>query len=113
MELQKADDQIRKLDAELWAVSVDPAGKPIELRKGLGLTFTNLMDPDSETIKRYGILDQEHGAIPHPTEIVLDKQGVVRFLRVDEDYRKRPTKQELLDVLRRLPQDTSRPSPPP
>lgn len=97
----------------MWAVSIDPADKLIEMRKDLGLTFTNLMDPVSETIKRYGVLNQEHGAIPHPTAIVLDKQGVVRFLRLDEDYRKRPTNQELLDALRRLPEDTSRPSPPP
>ena len=74
------------------------------MHKSLGLTFTTLMDPVSETIKRYGILNQEHGAIPHPTALVLDKEGVVRFLRVDEDYKKRPSNEELLDALRRLPE---------
>ena len=72
------------------------------MRKSLGLAFTNLMDPASETIKRYGILNEEHGAIPHPTAIVLDKEGIVRFLRIDEDYRKRPTSEELLEALRQL-----------
>lgn len=74
------------------------------MHKSLGLTFTTLMDPVSETIKRYGILNPEQGAIPHPTALVLDKEGVVRFLRVDEDYKKRPSNEELLDALRRLPE---------
>jgi peroxiredoxin len=72
------------------------------MRKDLGLSFTNLMDPVSETIKRYGVLNETHGAIPHPTGLVLDTKGVIRFLRVDEDYRKRPTNEELLDALKRL-----------
>jgi peroxiredoxin len=72
------------------------------MRKSLGLTFTNLMDPGSGTIKRYGILNQEQGEIPHPAALVIDRQGVVRFVRVDEDYRKRPSGEELLNELRRL-----------
>jgi peroxiredoxin len=72
------------------------------MRKSLGLTFTNLLDPVSETIKRYGILNQEHGAIPYPTALVIDRQGVIRFLRVDEDYKKRPSNDELLKELKRL-----------
>ncbi len=72
------------------------------MRKSLGLTFVNLMDPGSETIKRYGILNGAHGEIPHPTALVIDTQGLIRFIRVDEDYRKRPTNEELLRELRRL-----------
>lgn len=72
------------------------------MRKSLELTFTNLMDPGSTTIKRYGILNQGQGEIPHPTALVIDRQGIVRFLRVDEDYRKRPSNEELLNELKRL-----------
>lgn len=72
------------------------------MRKNLGLTIVNLMDPGSETIKRYGIVNRAGGGIPHPTALVIDTQGVVRFVRVDEDYRKRPTNEELLQELRQL-----------
>lgn len=72
------------------------------MRESLGLTYVNLMDPGSVTIKRYGVLNQANGEIPHPTALVVDKRGVVTFVRVDEDYRKRPTNEELLRELRRL-----------
>lgn len=72
------------------------------MRKSLGLTIVNLMDPGSETIKRYGVLNEANGEIPHPTALVVDKQGVVVFVRIDEDYRKRPSNEELLQELRQL-----------
>ena len=61
-----------------------------------------LVDPGSETIKRYGVLNREQGEIPHPTTLVVDRQGIVRFVRVDEDYRKRPSSEELLAAVRTL-----------
>ena len=67
----------------------------------MGLTYLTLMDPGSTTIKRYGILNEAKGEIPHPTAIVIDKRGVIRFMRVDEDYKKRPANEELLEAIRR------------
>lgn len=72
------------------------------MRKSLGLTIVNLMDPGSETIKRYGVLNEANGEIPHPTALVVDKQGMVVFVRIDEDYRKRASNEELLQELRQL-----------
>ncbi len=86
----------------VWVVSIDPADKLKEMRGNLGLTFVNLMDPASETIKRYGILNEQQGQIPHPTALVIDKRGIIRYARVDEDYKKRPSNQELLQVLQRI-----------
>jgi len=68
----------------------------------VSLTYLNLMDPGSTTIKRYGILNEAQGEIPHPTAIVIDKLGMIRFIRVDEDYKKRPTNEELLEAIRRI-----------
>ena len=86
----------------MWAVSIDPPDKLQEMRKDLGLTFVTLMDPGGETIKRYGIVNRAQGEIPHPTALVIDTQGVIRFLRVDEDYRLRPSNEELLQQLRKV-----------
>ena len=83
-------------------MSIDPADKLSSLREKKGLTYTFLMDPGSRTIKHYGILNEDHGEIPHPTALVIDKGGIVRFLRVDIDYSKRPSAAELLDTLRSL-----------
>ena len=83
-------------------MSIDPADKLNPLREKKGLTYTFLTDPGSRTIKRYGILNEDHGEIPHPTALVIDKGGIVRFIRVAIDYKKRPSAEELLDVLRSL-----------
>lgn len=92
-------EAFEKRGAAVWAVSIDPADKVVQMRQDLGLTFPLLSDPDSETIRRYGILNEAHGAIPHPTAVVIDTAGVVRFVRVDEDYRQRPRPEELLAAL--------------
>jgi YVTN family beta-propeller protein len=60
------------------------------------------MDPDLAVIRRYGILNEEQGNIPHPTAAIVDRAGIVRYLRVDRDYTKRPSTTELLEALRRL-----------
>jgi peroxiredoxin len=67
------------------------------------LTF--LVDPGAGTIHRYGIFndgDSRGREIPHPATLVIDKAGVVRYLRIDEDYRQRPPVSDLLEVLRNL-----------
>ncbi len=60
------------------------------------------MDPGSVTIKRYGVLNEAQGEIPHPTAVVIDTRGIVRFVRVDEDYKKRPSSRELLEAIGRI-----------
>ena len=102
-------ERFHALQSEVWAISIDPPDKLQELRSSLGLTYLNLMDSGSKTIKRYGILNEGQGEIPHPTAVIVDRQGIIRFLRVDEDYKKRPSNEELLEALRRLETtDTSR-----
>ncbi len=66
----------------------------------MGLEFVNLIDPQSTVIKRYGILNEKQGAIPHPATVVVDERGIVRFFAVDEDYTKRPANAEILASLR-------------
>jgi peroxiredoxin len=40
--------------------------------------------------------------LPHPTAVVVDSNGVIRFIRQDVDYRHRPPASELLDALDKL-----------
>lgn len=46
--------------------------------------------------------DDQGRLIPHPTAIVLDRKGRIRYVRVDTDYRVRPPTEELVGVLQRL-----------
>ena len=84
----------------LWAISNDDPEKLRELRDDEGLQMPFLLDPDAVIIKEYGVYNEESDrVIPHPTALVIDKQGVVRFVRIDENYRLRPSVSELLEAL--------------
>ena len=59
-----------------------------------------LIDPDLATMKAYGILNEDSGKMPHPTAVIVNKEGVATYVRVDVDYRVRPpTSGELVPAL--------------
>ena len=86
----------------VWVVSPDNAADLAKLREKLGLGFPTLSDADLATIRGYGILNPKSGKLPHPTALVIDREGVVRYVRVDEDYKQRPPSAVLLAVLEGL-----------
>jgi peroxiredoxin len=104
VELQSRYAEFEALGAQLWLVANDDPDKLAALKRDKGLEFPILPDPGAETIRAYGVLNEKHGSIAHPTALVIDSQGVVRFARVDENYRKRPEPEQLLDALRSLPE---------
>lgn len=63
-----------------------------------------MLDPAAATIKQWGLLNAADPGkeIPHPTVVILDRAGVVRFLHIDPDYRHRPPTEDLLRRLREL-----------
>ncbi|MCP4661088.1 MAG: peroxiredoxin family protein [bacterium] len=65
------------------------------MRRKESLGFTVLVDPECETTRTYGLLNEQSGKVPHPTALVIDKQGIVRFVRVDVDYKVRPEPESL------------------
>ena len=73
------------------------------MRDTEGLTFPVLLDPSASTIKAYGLYNADSDReIPHPAAVIIDKKGLVRYARVDEDYRERPSIEELHDALKML-----------
>ncbi len=84
----------------LWAISNDDPEKLRQLRDEEGLQMPFLLDPDAVIIKDYGIYNEESDrVIPHPAAVLIDRDGVVRYVRVDENYRERPSVEELLEAL--------------
>ena len=64
------------------------------------MRFPLLSDPQSGTIDRYGLRDPAYEGkkvygIPHPAVFVLDRQGRVRWSRIETDYRQRPSNEEI------------------
>jgi peroxiredoxin len=87
------------------AVSPDEPENVRKLAAADGLEYTILTDAGGEVIERYGIRNLRHtrGVLPDPTALVLDREGRVRYKRIDEDYRVRPPAEELVAAVRALP----------
>lgn len=72
---------------------------------GAQIDFTLLADSDNAVIDRYGVFnpdDSRRRAIPHPTTLVIDKQGVVRWKFIEINFRIRPTNEDILAALAEL-----------
>ena len=60
------------------------------------LGFPLLSDLRAVAVGRYGLRDPEYkNGIPHPTVIVLDQNGRIRWMKIESDYRVRPTNEEV------------------
>ena len=89
--------------AEVVAISPEKRDALEELRLSKGIVYQLPIDSDLAVIRSYGIVNEAEGDIPHPTTIVVDVDGVIRYNRTDTDYRKRPRIDELLAAVRALP----------
>lgn len=97
----------------LYAVSIDPAEKSLELIKKIekdgkgAVDFRLLSDPEHNTIDAYGLFNPAYAGkdsegIPYPAVYVLDENQKIVWARVEEDYRKRPTIAEIRAELEKL-----------
>jgi peroxiredoxin len=69
---------------------------------GRTIEFRLISDPDHAVIDRYGLLNQEdprQRPIPHPTVLVIDREGVVRWKFIEINYKIRPTNEDILGAL--------------
>lgn len=83
------------------AISPDPLDDLAATAHAQKLSFPLLRDADGALIRLLGLVNPRYGKrmVAHPTTLVVDREGIVRWMRVDEDYRKRPSSDELLDAL--------------
>ena len=71
------------------------------------LPFPILSDPNHKTVDEYGLFDTAYigkgvEGIPHPTVLILDKKRKILFVKIEPDYKKRPTNAELRVELDKL-----------
>ena len=64
------------------------------------INFSILSDPDHKTIDSYGLHDPAYegskfAGIPHPAVYLIDKSGRVAWVKVEQNYRERPTNADL------------------
>lgn len=97
--------EIRAAGVELFAVSVDPPEVSERLRERLGVPFTFLSDPDGALLDALGIRHHKgHGEIDiaYPAQILVDRDGVVRWTFRADSYRQRAHPSEVLAAIAAL-----------
>ena len=96
-----------KKDTEVLAVAIDSKADLQKMadkiaKDGKAPSIVFLSDPDHLVIDRYGIWNPAGKGWPHPTTLVIDRQGIVRWKFVEVDYKVRPTNAQILDALAKL-----------
>lgn len=91
------------------AVSVDDRERQQmmidRVREEHGVDMTSILllsDPDHAVIDRYGIFNDAEPRgrpVPHPTTLIIDRDGVIRWKVTEVDYRQRPENAEILEAL--------------
>jgi peroxiredoxin len=69
--------------------------------------FLLLSDPGSRAIDAYGLRDPAYEGksiygIPRPAVFIVDGKGVVRWARIESDYRVRPSNSDIRSALNAL-----------
>jgi peroxiredoxin len=104
--LQSSLAEIRALDGEVLAVSVDAPEQSAEIVEAYGLEFPLLSDPEAGTIRDYGVLHEGgglEGDIARPAVFVIDRRGRIVWRDLTENWRVRVRAEHLLERLRALP----------
>lgn len=81
------------------AISIDPA-EVTKKHYGSAFSYTFLGDPKGNVIRRYDLLHEKSGMgggpTARPAEFLIDRNGVVRWRNLTEDYRVRARADEML-----------------
>ena len=87
-------------------MSPDPNAQSHEMAQRLHLGYRFVADPDLAVTRRYGLVHArggQHGEdVPIPTTVVLDRDGVVRWLWISNNFQVRPDPDEVLRAVRAL-----------
>ena len=80
-------------------MSSDDAARLRSFRNDESVDFPILIDPDNRVSISYGLLNEDNPKVPHPTLVVVDIDGIIRYIRVDENYKVRPPVSEVLEAV--------------
>ena len=98
--------EAERAGVEIVAVSPDPNERSQELAARLRLDYRFVADRDLVLTRRYGLVHARGGQqgedVPTPTTVVLDRDGVVRWLWVSTNFQVRPDPAAVLHAVRAL-----------
>jgi peroxiredoxin len=100
VQLQAKQKELTAAGIQVVGISYDSVDVLKEFADKRKVTFPLLSDPDSKTIKAYGLFDTaakgKQEGIPYPGTFVVDRDGVIRAKLFHEGPLKRHTPEELI-----------------
>ena len=91
---------------EVVAISVDSPAESQKLCQSRGYGFPFLSDPNTEVIRRYGVVHAKAGEdgkdIARPAEFLVDSTGMIRWVNLTDDIRVRARPEAVLEAINRL-----------
>ncbi len=104
--MQESLDQFEAHGAAVLGISKYGVGDTLMWLSKNDWTFPIMVD-GGPVISEYGIPNPDHDGteregIPHPATIIVDGDGVVRFVNVWVNYRDRTSPKEILSEISRL-----------
>jgi peroxiredoxin len=106
-EFVKHEAELKTLDVQVLAISVDPVDRGKWVEQKLKAPFPILSDSRREVMELYGTRSPEYrnrqGAnINTPTLVLIDKTGTIRWIHQATNYRVREAIEEDMDQARKL-----------
>jgi peroxiredoxin len=98
--------EAERAGVEIVAISPDPNEQSQKTAEGLRLGFRFLADRDLAVARRFGLIHAGGGPegqdVPRPATVVVDRDGVVRWLSVSRNLQIRPDPSDVLRAVRAL-----------
>jgi len=92
------------IEAALLAISADPPERGRRLAGRLGAAARVLSDPALGVARRYGVLHPRGGPlrqdVARPATLVIDRDGIVRWISLSANYQVRPDPTAVVEALR-------------
>jgi peroxiredoxin len=91
---------------EIVAVSPDDNAQSQRLADGLRVNYRFVADPDLAVTRRYGLIHRGGGQdgqdVPRPATVLLDRNGVVRWVSLSDNFQVRPDPRDVARAVRGL-----------
>ena len=99
-DIQSLLPELEKRGYQVLAISPEDARDMQKIADRMDRPYRFLSDINLKVTDLYGIRRDEE--LPHPAMIVLDDLGIVKWFYVGENYKQRPSAQQLRKVLDRI-----------
>lgn len=105
--MQSGIEEIRTSGGEVLAISVDSPEENAGVVQRLGLDFPVLSDPELKAIDAYDLRHEdavvEGTDVARPAVFLIDREGIIRWRDLTENYRVRVRPEQIVEQLRTLP----------